>query len=515
MRPSLAVLLIGLWQSGCGLSPRSVFGIAKVKDQYQAASALRLPAIDPSINMLETIPVLDTSPGTTSTPFKDKRQATDATLKPCAFAGPGPEAQTNFVPTLDGDLGDWPSQSLMAFDRSGDGLSQDPGQDLTALYVAEGKNEIYVGIKLAASWSGTSENESKLFLDFTSIKPEVSASPNFALRTRFLLRDGDNLYNDAEYPNAVDAEKFLAVSGSGGVEFKITRSGGLIELGDIYAIHAYVAKSASDTQREQIGAYIGGLFADYVCMKQFPHGGTKALVMRRYPGVPAHAAEELYRGVLAGAVEVEGLLGDGLDAMDTIPVNVLNLGQDLGHADASLGLYFAKGLSSGASGMLGAGARLYALLLARADYRMLTDWMVGGFAEWASLRALRQSLGPALWKRQFDAAQASVVKHEDGGIVHLASMSGLEQNLLRKKAALLFELWAANAETSTLLGVYDRRLAPGNSIDSEDAFLDQISIALGVGSAGQGSNIWRGWVKFGEYNAAPASPASFANYFGR
>lgn len=377
---------------------------------------------------------------------------------PYPFKAPGQAAPSTI--TVDGKLSDWPKESVVIIDPSGDGFPED--LDIREVYFARDDSNIFLGIQLQDSWLTTPSDSRSLEIYFeqknsnqnSTIKLTVDGLLLCGNEYRLQTTTGPALTCNLGQPMpwslaAVDYQ--LAIEGSS-LELRISRN--YIEnhgVGSTYSIRLETPEVfiQSDPPRthstaDTTGSHLVGVVNDYACMVPLPNKDavfdrSMLLVFHRAQDtISAESAERQYRALIAAAQSVDFVQHDHIEGILTIPVVIGGNFQFYRNSQ----IYFAESDSQATPEALFNQAALSWLeFYTNHDYNFTPsnnggiNWLLPSYRQWAQWQTIQSYFGitaAQLSRAQTFANVRSLDLTEDGEIRYLP-----KYNLTEKGAAYL------------------------------------------------------------------------------
>lgn len=338
-------------------------------------------------------------------------------LPACKFPLPAPGNGDGSLIKVDGHLGEWPSHSVVAIDRSGDGPDNDSSFDIRYISWAGTSDSWFIGIELEDSWKISENPPGYLYirvhnLDIpksTSEVPTAHSDNTFAV-----ISDGFYVLDGSSFKPATKG------TSSGQVDFDLSISGNIIEI-RIKKTHLSSSdkplsidiRTTLDNQKsDSVGPYLTGLIKDYACMisvnltsNQIATNFQKLLIMHRMEGVDQDIAELSYRASVAALAEIMIATEQNLSSWDTNNIISVDEMSVAGLYIPAMGHFIQKDpvLMNFQSGLpiahffVAAHEILHGLNLS--DFQLPTDWLREGHSNWFATRSLKNYGGNGVWQK--------------------------------------------------------------------------------------------------------------------
>ena len=343
-------------------------------------------------------------------------------LPACKYPLPTPGKGDGSTISVDGHLGEWPTHSVVAIDRAGDGPDDDSSYDIRYISWASTADSWFIGIELEASWKISENPPGYLYIRVHSLDTPAST-------TDIPTANSDNTYaviSDSLYK--LEGTSFRPVTkgtSAGQTDYDLSVSGNIIELRikkthlseSTKPISVDIRTTLDNQKSDSVGPYLIGLINDYACMisVNLSINGTsssvqKMLIMQRTEGVEQDVAELSYRASVIALAEIMIASEQNLSSWDTnniISVGTMNVAglyiPAIGHfiqKDPVL-MNFQSGLPV-AHFFVAAHELLHGLNLS--DFQLPTDWLREGHSNWFATKSLKNYAGNGVWQKflQFD-----------------------------------------------------------------------------------------------------------------
>lgn len=352
----------------------------------------------------------------------------DHNFPECEYPIPAPgHAPMNTV-RIDGEIGEWPINSIVSIDKSND-VGNLTDLDLRSVFWGADNNSYYLAIELYSNWKTNNDELAFLNINFNSLNmpQDQDSIPTASLQTGFAVIDNSLYLLEGEVfvpvkrgsmPNEYDYE--LSIS-KNIVELRINRKH--IINPDKYPFAVDIFTSTSDRQIDRLGPHIVGLIDDYACLVPTPNqdnnlNSYKLLVMRREPKVDQNVAELSYRAMVNALQYVTYLTKDSISDWDTN--NIISISQmntaglyipAIGHfiIDQPKNFTQETGLPI-THFFIAAHELLHSLNVS--DYKLPSEWLREGHSNWFTLKILESYFGKGVFQKYLVFENNSFLREE-------------------------------------------------------------------------------------------------------
>lgn len=254
---------------------------------------------------------------------------------------------------IDGDLSDWPANSIVGIDRMGDGVSGSKSFDLRSLLWTKNSEGYFLAVEFWDRWPLQNQGNEYLALMFSKI--EMAEPLNMTSGPSSKHKWGLAIFSSDIYELNDDVFEILDLSKSEhqekGIEYKI--NGTIIEIkfsksyvdslmaNGTFSLDVFTEKQGSDA--DHVGPILEGFTSDYSCLvpvadADLNYSGFQMLHMKRAGNVIEEVAETIYRSMAQVAAYGHFLNRNELTYWDTnnvIAIEAMNTAglyiQNIGH----------------------------------------------------------------------------------------------------------------------------------------------------------------------------------------